>query len=96
MIDLDPLSYPLETATRRVIQGIEQTSVIHNITELLTVGKLHTSTPLGVGTPVEQSLVSREFTVGILGTGDGVSRAANRADPLNGRVYKIWAWRAWT
>lgn len=88
---LNPSSYPLfvKPLAEGSSKGINQTNVIHNINELCqAVENIHSSATSAPAVLVEKFLSGREFTVGILGTGDdawvlGVSEMAwrkNRPD----------------
>jgi D-alanine-D-alanine ligase-like ATP-grasp enzyme len=70
---LDPMSYPLfaKPLAEGSSKGIKQTNVIQNIDELCqAVEELRSSATSAPAILVEKFLAGREFTVGILGTGD--------------------------
>lgn len=88
---LNPTSYPLfvKPLAEGSSKGIKQSNVIHNIKELCQVVEgIHSSATSAPAVLVEKFLAGREFTVGILGTGDdawvlGVSEMAwrGKSDP---------------
>ncbi|KAJ5985321.1 hypothetical protein N7522_012517 [Penicillium canescens] len=70
---LDPASYPLfaKPLAEDTSKGIKQISVIHNVNQLCqAIEELRLSTRAIPAILVEKFLTGREFTVGILGTGD--------------------------
>jgi D-alanine-D-alanine ligase-like ATP-grasp enzyme len=70
---LDPASYPLfaKPLAEDTSKGIKQISIIHNVNQLCqAVEELRSSTRAIPAILVEKFLAGREFTVGILGTGD--------------------------
>jgi D-alanine-D-alanine ligase-like ATP-grasp enzyme len=70
---LDPASYPLfaKPLAEDTSKGIKQISVIHNVNQLCqAIEELRLSTRAIPAILVEKFLAGREFTVGILGTGD--------------------------
>ena len=70
---LNPSSYPLfvKPLAEGSSKGIKQSNVIHNIDELCrAVEAIHSSATSAPAVLVEKFLTGREFTVGILGTGD--------------------------
>jgi D-alanine-D-alanine ligase len=85
---LDPLSYPLfaKPLAEGSFKGIERSNVIQNIHELCqAVEELRSSASSAPAILVEKFLAGREFTVGIIGTGDdawvlGFSEMAIKGD----------------
>jgi D-alanine-D-alanine ligase-like ATP-grasp enzyme len=70
---LDPASYPLfaKPLAEDTSKGIKQISVTHNVNQLCqAIEELRLSTRTIPAILVEKFLTGREFTVGILGTGD--------------------------
>ncbi|CAG8083814.1 unnamed protein product [Penicillium salamii] len=70
---LNPSSYPLfvKPLAEGSSKGIKQSNVIHSMDELCrAVETIHSSATSAPAVLVEKFLTGREFTVGILGTGD--------------------------
>lgn len=89
---LEPSAYPLfaKPLAEHSSKGIKQSNVIRNIDDLCQVTEeLRSSTQSAPAILIEKFLTGREFTVGILGTGQeawvlGVTEMVWKSQPKNG------------